>query len=87
MIRVTALRPVGHGLPVSCGASGDVLDYIQRAHDVDLREAAAMLDGGNIPVVVQPALPPMPERDTTADAIEIWRSSGPIGGSKFRGDP
>jgi DNA primase len=40
-----------------------------------------MLDGGNLPMLVQPALPPEPERDTTAEAITIWRSSGPITGS------
>ncbi|WP_293943220.1 CHC2 zinc finger domain-containing protein [Sphingomonas sp.] len=64
-----------------CGAGGDVLDYLQRAHDVGLREAVAMLEGGNLPVVVQPALPPEPERDTTAEAITIWRAAGPIGGT------
>ncbi len=64
-----------------CGASGDVLDYLQRAHDVTLREAATMLDGGNLPVVVQPALPPEPYRDTTAEAITTWRSAGPIAGT------
>lgn len=61
-----------------CGAGGDVLDYLQRAHDVGLRDAVAMLEGGNLPMVVQPAFPPEPERDTTAEAIAIWRSAGPI---------
>jgi len=37
-----------------------------------------MLVGGNLPTVVQPALPPEPERDTTAEAVVIWRSAGPI---------
>ena len=64
-----------------CGAAGDVLDYLQRAHDVSLREAAAMLEGGNVPMVVQPPLPPEPERDTTAEAIAIWRAAGPIAGT------
>ncbi len=64
-----------------CGAGGDVLDYIQRVHGITLREAAAMLDGGNLPMVVQPALPPEPERDTTAEAIAIWRAAGPIAGT------
>ncbi|MEO6248907.1 MAG: CHC2 zinc finger domain-containing protein [Sphingomicrobium sp.] len=35
-----------------CGASGDVLDWMQRLHSVGLKEAAAMLDGGQVPVVV-----------------------------------
>ena len=64
-----------------CGAGGDVLDFLQRAHDVSLREAAAMLEGGTLPIVVQPALPQKPERDTTAEAIVIWRSAEPIGGT------
>lgn len=64
-----------------CGAGGDVLDYIQRAHNVSLPEAARMLEGGNLPMVVQPALPPEPERDTNAEAIVIWRLAGPIAGT------
>lgn len=74
-----------------CGAGGDVLDYLQRAHAVGLREAVAMLEGGNLPMVVQPTLPPEPERDTTGEAIAIWRAAGPIGGTpaevylRFRG--
>lgn len=61
-----------------CGAGGDVLDYLQRAHDVSLREAVAMLGGGNLPMVVAPQLPTKPERDTTAEAIAIWRAAGSI---------
>lgn len=61
-----------------CGVGGDVLDYLQRAHDVGLREAVAMLEGGNLPMVVQLTLPPAPDRDTTAEAITIWRAAGPI---------
>ena len=64
-----------------CGASGDVLDYLQRAHNVTLPEAARMLEGGNLPMVVQPALPPEPERDTTGEAIAIWRAAGPAQGT------
>ncbi len=64
-----------------CGAGGDVLDYLQRVHGITLREAAAMLDGGNLPMVVQPARPPEPERDTTAEAVSIWRAAGPIAGT------
>lgn len=64
-----------------CGAGGDVLDYLQRAHDVGLHEAVAMLEGGNLPVVFQPTLPPEQLRDTTAEAVTIWRAAGPIGGT------
>jgi DNA primase len=60
-----------------CGASGDVLDYLQQLHGVSLPEAAAMLQGGAIPTVPVRALPVEPERDTTADAVSIWRSAVP----------
>lgn len=63
-----------------CGAGGDVLDYVQRSHDIGLREAVAMLDG-QLPVVVRRQLPPEPERDTTAEAVSIWRNAGPISGT------
>ncbi|HXH00240.1 MAG TPA: CHC2 zinc finger domain-containing protein [Sphingomicrobium sp.] len=69
-----------------CNESGDVLDYLQRAHAVTLREAAAMLDGGNLPRVAQP-VPQCPgaatlsERDTTAEAVAIWRAAGPVSGT------
>ena len=34
-----------------CGASGDVLDFVQRAYHVTLPEAARMLGAGDIPKV------------------------------------
>jgi DNA primase len=64
-----------------CGAGGDVLDYLQRLHGVSLPQAAAMLDGGQVPVVTVRALPPEPERDTTARAVSVWRSAGPAAGT------
>ncbi|MGI8705066.1 MAG: DUF7146 domain-containing protein [Sphingomicrobium sp.] len=64
-----------------CGASGDVLDYLQRLHDVSLPEAAAMLQGGQVPVVAVRRLHDEPERDTTGEAIAIWRSAAPVAGT------
>jgi DNA primase len=64
-----------------CGASGDVLDYLQRAHRVTLPQAAQMLEGGNLPMIAQPTLPPESERDTTAEALAIWRAAGPMLGT------
>ncbi len=61
-----------------CGASGDVLDYLQQLHSVSLREAAAMLQGRQVPVVAARALPAEPNRDTTGEAIAIWRSAVPV---------
>jgi DNA primase len=64
-----------------CNLGGDVLDYLQRLHGVNLPEAAAMLDGGRVPVVPVRALPLEPERDTTAEAVAIWRNAAPAGGT------
>lgn len=64
-----------------CGAGGDVLDYLQRLHGVNLPEAAAMLDGGCVPTVEVRQLPPESERDTTAEAIAVWRSTAPAPGT------
>jgi DNA primase len=64
-----------------CNLGGDVLDYLQRLHGVNLPEAAAMLDGGRVPVVAVRSLPPEPERDTTADALAIWRNASPAQGT------
>jgi DNA primase len=66
--------------PVCC-IGGDVLDYIQRAHGVTLPEAAGMLEGGNLPIVAQVALPPELDRDTRGEALAIWRSAGPAAGT------
>ena len=64
-----------------CGVNGDVLDYLRRLHDVGLKDAAAMLNGGRLPVVVHRPLPPEPERDTTGEALSIWRNAGPVSGT------
>lgn len=64
-----------------CGAGGDVLDYVQRLHAVDLREAAAMLGGGTLPAVPYRQLPSEPERDTTGEAAAVWKSAVPAAGT------
>ena len=61
-----------------CGESGDVIDFVRKAHGVGLREAADMLTGGNLPVVAVPAPPERPERDTQAEALAIWRNASSI---------
>lgn len=64
-----------------CGAQGDVLDYVQRLHGVGLRDAAAMLAGGEIPSITVPPSP-KPERDNrTAEALAIWQVAGPVEGT------
>lgn len=64
-----------------CGTSGDVLDFLQIAHSVTLPEACRMLEGGCVPMIVQPPLAPEPDRDTTGEAIAIWRAVHPAAGT------
>lgn len=66
-----------------CGASGDVLDFVQRAHGVNLPEAARMLGAGEVPKI---ALPPVPLTNadaaaSRARAVSIWESTIPAAGS------
>jgi len=78
-----------------CGASGDVLDLVQRAYAVALPEAARMLGGGEVPTNRLPAGRAAAERDDTrekrAAALAIWRRTAPAAGTlaevyvRFRG--
>ena len=58
-----------------CGASGDVLDFVQRLHEVALVEAARMLGAGDLPTVQIPALHPAAAPDRSAEAKAIWESA------------
>lgn len=64
-----------------CGASGDVLDFIQALHGVGLREAAEMLTGGEMPSVTVAPLPVKDDSDKIAEARAVWEASQPIGGT------
>jgi DNA primase len=64
-----------------CGASGDVLDFIQRLHGVGLRDAAEMLGGGELPSVVLPAIPANDQGDRADEALSIWRAAVPVTGT------
>ncbi|WP_293921824.1 DUF7146 domain-containing protein [Sphingobium sp. UBA5915] len=75
-----------------CGATGDVLDFVQRAHHVDIRTAAEMLCGGNLPsvdVAMPREVEPGPDR--TDEALAIWRNAVSVQGTeaerylRFRG--
>lgn len=69
-----------------CGASGDVIDFVMKLHDVRLREAAEMITGGNLPMT---SAPPVPrdrnpkdgDRDTMAEARAIWAAAIAITGT------
>lgn len=64
-----------------CGAGGDVLDYLAKLHSVGLRDAAAMLTGGNLPTVHIAAPPVDDSSDRIADAKAIWRAAEPAKGT------
>ena len=65
-----------------CGAGGDVLDFVRRAHSVGLREAVGMLGGGLLPVLSTPPVEhKQDERDTVGEALNIWGNAGPISGT------
>ncbi|WP_240946589.1 CHC2 zinc finger domain-containing protein [Novosphingobium sp. ERW19] len=78
-----------------CGASGDVLDFVQRAYRVNLPEAARMLTGGDVPKVATANNWPNPEPETRPDygaaARAIWHRANPAAGTlgeaylRFRG--
>ena len=63
-----------------CGAEGDVLDFVRRAHDVSLREAIAMLDGGALPTIETPQ-PVEPAQDRGDEARAIWQAARPVDGT------
>lgn len=65
-----------------CGKGGDVLDFVREANNVGLRDAAAMLAGGDMPRL---AVEPLPVREggesRLSEARAIWRSSVPAKGT------
>lgn len=64
-----------------CGASGDVLDFVQRLHNVGLRDAAGMLAGGELPTVDLVTLPDNDQGDRLDEARSIWRGASPAPGT------
>lgn len=64
-----------------CAADGDVLDFVQRLHRVTLPQAAEMLCGGSMPRASIPTPPAAPERETVAEARDIWTASAPAVGT------
>lgn len=64
-----------------CGATGDVLDFIQALHGVGLVDAAEMLGGDVLPMVEMPKLMPLVTEDRTAEALAIWEAAEPATGT------
>jgi DNA primase len=68
-----------------CGATGDVLDFVQRAHGVGLLKAADMLGAGNLPSVHVRPVPCDHDRDRIEEARAIWREAQPATGTPAEG--
>lgn len=64
-----------------CGASGDVLDFVQRVHGVGFRAAAELLGTGTLPSVHIAAPEAKDAADRIADALAIWRAAQPVEGT------
>ena len=64
-----------------CGVGGDVLDFVQRAHGVSIRDAAAMLGGDKLPSVQVAPLPVDVGADRIGEAKAIWRAAVPVKGT------
>lgn len=78
-----------------CDASGDVLDFVQRAYRLNLPEAARMLAGGDVPLIETASPSGLPEAEQRQDyskvARAIWQRALPAAGTlgeaylRFRG--
>lgn len=60
-----------------CGASGDVLDYVQRAHGIGLVDAANMLGSGRLAVATISRPAPAERTNRVGEALAIWDMSVP----------
>jgi len=64
-----------------CAASGDVLDFVQRAYRVTLPEAARMLGAGDVPKLEGSSRWPIAEaaqgQDNSKAALAIWNRAQP----------
>lgn len=62
-----------------CGASGDVLDFVQAVHKVDFVGALQLLGGGNLPKVAvaqsNAGLARGTKDDRTPEALAIWEAA------------
>ena len=64
-----------------CGASGDVLDFVQRSYGVTLPEAARLLGAGDIPKLAMATQPLLVKASRTPEAATIWNSAIPAAGT------
>lgn len=62
----------GFAFCFGCGWSGDQLDFLCRLHGMGLREAAAMVAGGQVPVASVALMPPAEAQDRSVMARAIW---------------
>jgi DNA primase len=64
-----------------CGAEGDVLDFVQRAYNVNLLGAIEMLDGGALRELEQQRVVATPKADWSKAARSIWDAARPVAGT------
>lgn len=64
-----------------CGASGDVLDFVQRAYGVTFPDAARLLGAGEILKVASPIPAGAVKASRTPAALAIWNSTVPAAGT------
>ena len=61
----------------ACGASGDVIDFVQHLYNVGTREAAEMLGAHELPRVSMAIPEYQPKEDRRPEAMAMWRASEP----------
>ena len=66
-----------------CGKGGDVIDFVRELHQVEFRDAAAMLAAGDMPAIALEPIdqPKRSKQQRIEDARAIWRASAPATGT------
>jgi DNA primase len=64
-----------------CGASGDVLDFVQRAYGLGLADAARLLNAGTLPRVERSGAMQAKKDDSRPAALAIWKRASPATGT------
>ncbi len=63
-----------------CGATGDVLDFVQRYYGLSLKDAAERLYGEDLPLIDAPKL--LPKKSSTLEyAQSVWNAAAAITGT------
>lgn len=65
-----------------CGASGDVVAFVRRLHNLSTIEALRMLGKGDLPATYRHAASSECEHDRSEEALALWNSAGPVPGTE-----